>query len=142
LENGDIFNDHLEYFTAIFELLITIWYILCSFGTFCVHLVHFVFIWYILYSFGTFFPVLVSCTKKNLATLDPIVSTGTSTCDSFWCCLYSYLRSIYTKSYFLVVQHIPTQIRLISICVKRCHTISEGVVHYKNNLSCRYVYTP
>jgi hypothetical protein len=26
-------------------------------------------IWYILYSFGTFFPVLVSCTKKNLATL-------------------------------------------------------------------------
>jgi hypothetical protein len=26
-------------------------------------------IWYILYSFGDFFPVLVSCTKKNLATL-------------------------------------------------------------------------
>jgi hypothetical protein len=26
-------------------------------------------IWYILYSFGTFFPVLVSCTKNNLATL-------------------------------------------------------------------------
>jgi hypothetical protein len=26
-------------------------------------------IWYILYSFGTFFPVLVSCTDKNLATL-------------------------------------------------------------------------
>jgi hypothetical protein len=26
-------------------------------------------IWYILYSFGTFSPVLVSCTKKNLATL-------------------------------------------------------------------------
>jgi hypothetical protein len=39
-----------------------IWYILCSFGTFCVHLVHFVFIWYI-------FSVLVSCNKKDLATL-------------------------------------------------------------------------
>jgi hypothetical protein len=26
-------------------------------------------IWYILCSFGTLFPVLVSCTKKNLATL-------------------------------------------------------------------------
>jgi hypothetical protein len=26
-------------------------------------------IWYIFCSFGTFFPVLVSCTKKNLATL-------------------------------------------------------------------------
>jgi hypothetical protein len=26
-------------------------------------------IYYILSSFGTFFPVLVSCTKKNLATL-------------------------------------------------------------------------
>jgi hypothetical protein len=28
------------------------------------------FIWYILCSFGTFFPVLVPCTKKNLATLE------------------------------------------------------------------------
>jgi hypothetical protein len=27
-------------------------------------------IWYNLCSFGTFFPVLVSCTKKNLATLE------------------------------------------------------------------------
>jgi hypothetical protein len=26
-------------------------------------------VWYISCSFGTFFPVLVSCTKKNLATL-------------------------------------------------------------------------
>jgi hypothetical protein len=33
-----------------------IWNILQTFGTFCVQLVH-------------FFPVLVSCTKKNLATL-------------------------------------------------------------------------
>jgi hypothetical protein len=51
-------------------------YILCSFGAFCVHLLHFVFICYILCSFGTFcvhlvhsFPVLVSGTMKNLATL-------------------------------------------------------------------------
>jgi hypothetical protein len=33
-------------------------------GIFYDHLVHFVLIWYI-------FPVLVSCTKKNLATLPP-----------------------------------------------------------------------
>jgi hypothetical protein len=54
-----------------------IWYILCSFGTFCVHLVHFVFIWYILRSFATFCVHLVHFfpfryhvdTKKNLATL-------------------------------------------------------------------------
>jgi hypothetical protein len=30
---------------------------------------YFMTIWYILCSFGTFFPVLVPCTKKNLATL-------------------------------------------------------------------------
>jgi hypothetical protein len=44
-------------------------YILWPFGIFYDHLVHFVFIWYVLCSFGTFFPFLVSCTKKNLATL-------------------------------------------------------------------------
>jgi hypothetical protein len=32
-------------------------------------LVYFVAIWYILLVFGIFFPVLVCCTKKNLATL-------------------------------------------------------------------------
>jgi hypothetical protein len=40
----------------------TIWNILRTFGLFMT-------IWYILCSFGTFCPVLVSCTKKNLATL-------------------------------------------------------------------------
>jgi hypothetical protein len=49
LENVDIFYDHLEYNVNILEFFMTIWYILCS--------------------FGTLFPVLVSCTKKNLATL-------------------------------------------------------------------------
>jgi hypothetical protein len=39
-----------------------IWSILLSFGTFCGHLVYFMVIWYI-------FPVLVYCTKINLATL-------------------------------------------------------------------------
>jgi hypothetical protein len=47
----------LIYFKAI-------WNILWRFGIVYDHLVHFVFI---LYSF--IFPVLVSCTKKNLATL-------------------------------------------------------------------------
>jgi hypothetical protein len=48
LENVDILYGHLEYFTDIWDIFD--------------HLVHFVFIWYI-------FPVLESCTKKNLATL-------------------------------------------------------------------------
>jgi hypothetical protein len=52
LENIDIFYGHYEYFT--------------DFGIFCDHLVHFLFIWYI-------FPVLVSCGKKNLATLVQIL---------------------------------------------------------------------
>jgi hypothetical protein len=45
------------------------WYILWSFGLFCGNFVYFVALWYILWSFGIYFPVLVCCTKKNLATL-------------------------------------------------------------------------
>jgi hypothetical protein len=67
------YDAHLVYFTAI-------WYILWSFGIFCGHL-YFVVIWYILRSFifcghlvyfaviWYIFPVLVCCTKENLATL-------------------------------------------------------------------------
>jgi hypothetical protein len=44
-----IFWWHLEYFTAL-------WYILCQFGKFCGHLVH-------------YYPFLVCFTEKNLATL-------------------------------------------------------------------------
>jgi hypothetical protein len=50
------------------KMLITcraIWNVLRTFKIFYDHLVHFVLIWYI-------FHVLVSCTKKNLATLDQI----------------------------------------------------------------------
>jgi hypothetical protein len=43
--------------------------ILWPFGIFYGDLGYFVTILYILCSFGTFFPVLVSCTKNNLATL-------------------------------------------------------------------------
>jgi hypothetical protein len=48
LENVVIFYGHLEYFTDVLGYFRTIWYILCS--------------------FGTFFPDLVYCVKKNLAT--------------------------------------------------------------------------
>jgi hypothetical protein len=41
---------------------VNFWNILLTFGKFYDHLVHFVLIWYI-------FPVLVSHTKKNMATL-------------------------------------------------------------------------
>jgi hypothetical protein len=56
------FYGHLGYF-------MTIWDILSPFAIFYDHLGYFMTIWYNLCSFGTFFPVLVSCTKKNLATL-------------------------------------------------------------------------
>jgi hypothetical protein len=45
-------------------IFLAIWNILLTFGIFYDHLEHFVVIWYI-------FPVLVSCTKENLATLQP-----------------------------------------------------------------------
>jgi hypothetical protein len=48
MEDVGIFYGNLVYFTAI-------WYILCPFG--------------ISYGYLVFFPVLVCCTKKNLATL-------------------------------------------------------------------------
>jgi hypothetical protein len=47
-----------------------IWNILWPFGIFYIHFGYFITNWYIhICSFDTFFPVLVSCTKKNLATL-------------------------------------------------------------------------
>jgi hypothetical protein len=50
-----IFQDHIVYLMAI-------WYISRSYSKFCGHLVYFMVNLYI-------FPVLVCCTKKNLATL-------------------------------------------------------------------------
>jgi hypothetical protein len=47
-------------------------YIVWTFGIFFCHLMNFMGIWYILRSFGVFFPVLVRCTKKNLATMDNV----------------------------------------------------------------------
>jgi hypothetical protein len=45
------------------------WCIILPCGIFYGRLGFFIPIWYILCSFGTFCPVLVTCTKKNLATL-------------------------------------------------------------------------
>jgi hypothetical protein len=44
-------------------------YILWTFGSSHSHWVYFEAVWYILWPFGIFFPVLVHCTKRNLATL-------------------------------------------------------------------------
>jgi hypothetical protein len=55
----------LAYFVAI-------WFILRPFGkiyTVAIWYLYIVPIWHILWLFGIFFPVLVCCTKKNLATL-------------------------------------------------------------------------
>jgi hypothetical protein len=45
-------------------------------GLFCGHLVYFVAIWYILWLLGILFPVLMCCTKKNLATLIYAANVG------------------------------------------------------------------
>jgi hypothetical protein len=49
MENVEIFYGNLEYFMGMWLYFTTIWYTLCL--------------------FCTFFTVLVSCAKKNLATL-------------------------------------------------------------------------
>jgi hypothetical protein len=54
MEEAGILNGHFVYFIAN-------WNILCPFDIFYGNLVYFLF-WYI-------FPILVCCTKKNLATL-------------------------------------------------------------------------
>jgi hypothetical protein len=51
------------------QLGVKFWYILLPFGLFYGHWKYFMSIWFTLWSFGTFLPVLVFCTKKNLATL-------------------------------------------------------------------------
>jgi hypothetical protein len=63
---GMLFYRPLVCFTAI-------WYL------------HFIVIWYILGSFGIFFPVLISCTKKNLATLLPAVINALYDCQIVCC---------------------------------------------------------
>jgi hypothetical protein len=60
MENVAIVNGHLEYLTAI-------GYTLWQFGTFCGHWVYFP-------------PVLVCCTKKNLATLVSMKTNGLPRC--------------------------------------------------------------
>jgi hypothetical protein len=44
-------------------------YVLWPFAVFCGHLRYCMTNWFILCSFGTFFPIWVSCSKKNLASL-------------------------------------------------------------------------
>jgi hypothetical protein len=55
MEDVGIIYGHLAYFTAI-------WYSLWPFGVFY----SYIHIWYN-------FPILVSCTKKNLATLNKVI---------------------------------------------------------------------
>jgi hypothetical protein len=60
-------NPNLDKFWRVLDckMLIYLW----PFVMFYRHLGYFMTIWYILCSFGTYFLVLVSCTKTNLATL-------------------------------------------------------------------------
>jgi hypothetical protein len=72
-------------------------------------------IWYILCSFGASFPILVSCTKKNLATpsasLVGVITKRVFDCAQMACNLYmcrslsaKYLLPTTKQFYFL---HIP-----------------------------------
>jgi hypothetical protein len=88
------FYGHLVYFTAILYILspfgifyihlvyfISIWYILSPFGIFYLHLVYFISIWYILWLYdhrdmSYMYPVLLCCTKKNIA--NQILTTSTT----------------------------------------------------------------
>jgi hypothetical protein len=49
----------------------TFWYILRTSGIFWSYLENVMAVWYILWPFGVLFPILVYCTKENLATLSP-----------------------------------------------------------------------
>jgi hypothetical protein len=71
--------------------------ILWTFGIFYEHLVHFVVIWYI-------FPVLVSCTKKNLAALrDAVIYGKPRPCQTFQFEWSNYrIRIIRVARFFLV----------------------------------------
>jgi hypothetical protein len=64
-------NPNLGKFWRVFNWKMFIYFM--PFGIFYRDLGYFMTIWYSLYSFGTFFPVLVSRTKENLATLVPIM---------------------------------------------------------------------
>jgi hypothetical protein len=61
-------NPNLSKFWSILQ-----WKILLSFGLFYGHLVYLMAISYILWLYGVFFPVLVCCTKTNLAALAKIL---------------------------------------------------------------------
>jgi hypothetical protein len=73
------------------------------------HLGYFMTIRYILCSFGTFLPVLVSCTKKNLATLlcSQTESIGTE-CLQRWDSLSVFIYFFYTATPYLLWQPLPS----------------------------------
>jgi hypothetical protein len=87
LENVAILYGHLEYFMYIGDFL-------RPFGTFCVHLEHFC-------------PVLVSCTKKNLATLNK---------SAFLSCFFS-LGAFYAFSKMVVTVFIVHPSDIFSDCI-------------------------
>jgi hypothetical protein len=61
-------NSNLGKFWRVLQRKMLV-YFMSMFGLFYGHWKYVTAIWYILWPFGLFFPVLVCCTKKNLATL-------------------------------------------------------------------------
>jgi hypothetical protein len=71
-----VFYSSLVYCTAVWCIVGTaVWCILQQFSVFYSSLVYCTAVWCILQQFGIIVPVLVRCSKKNLATLLPTVTT-------------------------------------------------------------------
>jgi hypothetical protein len=110
---------HLVYLLP-FGLFTAIWSIYCHlvyllpFGIFCVHMIYFVVILVYFLSFWYICPVLVCCTKKNLATLARNRL------------LYTFRRRTTPSNTDRIN---PT------ICV-----VSEGVVRHENHLTCKLTF--
>jgi hypothetical protein len=79
-------------------------------GIFYGHLVHFTVFCYILWTFGIFFPILVFCTKKNLATLPE--SPGENFLDLLTCRQISdnVLKSVEVNVFILQACAGPVQV--------------------------------
>jgi hypothetical protein len=88
MKGAVIFYGHFVYFTAK-------WYILWPFGTLCDHLVY-------------FFPVLVSCTETNLATLCQKLQTKKIE-TGLICSLLRYNKLLTNINLFLQCSHCFTK---------------------------------
>jgi hypothetical protein len=102
-----------------------------SFGTLHGNLAHFVIIWYVVWHFQHFaavwsiLPILVYCTKENLATLIARlpkilnVAFSTSSCTVFHCIVQCYLFTFWSKKVIVDFEMGVVQCRRIRLMNRR-----------------------